>query len=42
MKLNPDVNAKNGLTKEYAIKNLIGILAFLKVNVINHVMLRNI
>ena len=40
MKINADVNAKN--TKEYVIKDLIGILAILNVNVINHVMLENI
>ena len=40
MKINADVNAKN--TKEYVIKDLIGILAIFNVNVINHVMLENI
>ena len=40
MKINADVNAKNWLTKEYVIKDLIGILAI--VNVINRVMLENI
>ena len=40
MKINADMNAKN--TKEYVIKDLIGILVILNVNVINHVMLENI
>ena len=40
MKINADVNAKNWLTKEYVIKNLIRILAVVNVNVINHVMLK--
>ena len=39
MKINEDVNAKNLLTKEYVIKNLIRILAIVNVNVINHVIL---
>ena len=42
MKINADVNAKNWLKKEYAIKDLIGILVIVNVNVINHVMLENI
>ena len=42
MKISVDVNVKNLLTKEYAIKDLIGILAFVNVNVINQVILENI
>ena len=37
MKTNADVNVKNDLTKEYAIKDLFGILVIVSVNVINHV-----
>ena len=33
--INVDVNAKNWLAKEYVIKDLIGILAVMNVNVIN-------
>ena len=42
MKISVDVNVKNLLTKEYAIKDLIGILAIVNVNVINQVILENI
>ena len=37
-----NVNAKNRLTKEHVIKNLIEILTTMNVNVINHVMLEYI
>ena len=40
--INADVNIKNWLTKEYAIKDLFGILAIVNVNGINHVILENI
>ena len=42
IKINADVNGKSWLKKEYVIKNLIGILAVVNVNVINDVMLWNI
>ena len=42
IKTNADVNVKNQLTKEYAIKDLFGILVIVSVNMINHVMLENI
>ena len=42
MKINAYVNAKNGLTKEYMIRDLFGILAIVNVNVINDVILENI
>ena len=42
MKINADVNAKNWLKKEYVTKDLIGIIAIVNVNVINHVILGNI
>ena len=42
MKINSYVNAKNGLTKEYMIRDLFGILAIVNVNVINDVILENI
>ena len=42
MKINADVNAKNLLTKEYVIKDLIVILAIVNENVINHAMLENV
>ena len=42
MKINADVNGKSWLKKEYVIKDLIGILAVVNVNVINDVMLWNI
>ena len=42
MKIIAYVNAKNWLTNEYVIKGLIGILAVVIVNVINHLMLENI
>ena len=41
IKINADVNAKNQLIKEYVIKDLIGILVIVSVNVIKHVMLVN-
>ena len=34
---NVDVDVKNWLTKEDAIKNLFGILVYVNVNVIDHV-----
>ena len=39
MEINTDVNAKNWLTKVYAIKDLFGILVVVNVNVINLVIL---
>ena len=42
IKINADVNGKSWLKKEYVIKDLIGILAVVNVNVINDVMLWNI
>ena len=42
MKVNAAMNANNWLTKRYVIKDLIGILAMVNVNVINHAMLGNI
>ena len=42
MKINADVNAKNWLTKVYAIKDLFVIQVFVNVNAINPVMLQNI
>ena len=42
IEINADVNAKNSLTKEYVITDLLGILVIANVNVINHVMLVNI
>ena len=39
---NADLNVKNLLTKEGAIKDLFGILVIVNVNVINHMMLENI
>ena len=42
MKINAHMDAKNWLTKEYAIKDLFGILATASVNVVNHLMLENI
>ena len=42
MKVNAAMNANNWLTKRYVIKDLIGILAMVNVNVINHAMLENI
>ena len=42
MKIDPDVNAKNWLTKEYVMKDLIGMLSIVNLNVINHVLLENI
>ena len=40
--INADVNVKNSLKKEDAMKDLFGILVNVKANVINHVMLDNI
>ena len=42
MRINTDVKAKNSLTKEYGIKDLIGFTAIVNVNVINNTMLENI
>ena len=42
MKMNADINAKNGLTKVYAIKDIFGIQVISDVNPMNHVMLENI
>ena len=42
MKTNADVNVKNYLAMGCVIKDLFGILVFVSVNVINHVMLENI
>ena len=42
MKINSYVNAKNGLTKEYMIRDLFGILAIVNVNMMNDVILENI
>ena len=36
-KINAGVNARNWLEKEYVINDLIGILAIVNMNVINHV-----
>ena len=40
--INSDVNAKNWLTKVNVMMDLFGILVYVNVNVINHVMLNNI
>ena len=40
--INADVNTYNWLSMEYVIKDLIGILGIVNVNVINHVMFENI
>ena len=40
--INADVNAKNQLTKVYAIKDLFRIQVIVNVNAINHVMFENI
>ena len=42
IKMNADVNAKNILTKEDVVKDLLGILVIVIVNVISQVMLENI
>ena len=42
MKINAGANAKNSLTEEYVIKDLFGIQIIVNVNMINHVMLKNI
>ena len=36
IKINPDVNVKNWLIKEYVINSLFGILVIVSVNAINH------
>ena len=38
-KINADVNVKNWLIKEYAMKYLFGIETIVSVNVINHMIL---
>ena len=40
--MNADVNVKNWLTNEYVKKDLLGTLANVNVNEINHMMLENI
>ena len=40
--INADVNAKNSLIMEDMIKDLIGVLVIVDVNVINYVMLESI
>ena len=42
IKINADVNVKNSLMMEDAIKDLFGILVIVNVNVINYVMLESI
>ena len=42
MKINADINAKNGLTKVYGIKDIFRIQVISNVNVMNYVMLDNI
>ena len=42
MRINADVNAKNWLKKEYVINDLFWILSTVNMNVIDHVMLKNI
>ena len=42
MKINAGANAKNSLTEEYVIKDLFGIQIIMNVNMISHVMLKNI
>ena len=42
MMINVDANVKNWLIKVYAIKDMLGILVIVNVNVINHVMLVSI
>ena len=42
MKVNANLNVRNSLTKEYVIKDLIGIIEIVNVNMINHVILENI
>ena len=39
--INADVSAKNSLTKVDVIMDLFGILVYVNVNVINHVMLED-
>ena len=40
--INADVNAKNQSTKASVMMDLFGILVYVNVNVINHVILENI
>ena len=40
--INAEMNAKNGLVKEYVIKNLFVTLVIANMNMINHVMQENI
>ena len=42
MMINVDANVKNWLIKVHAIKDMLGILVVVSVNVINHVMLASI
>ena len=42
MKVNANLNVRNSLTKEFVIKDLIGIIEIVNVNMINHVILENI
>ena len=42
MKVNANLNVRNSLTKEYVIKDLIGIMEIVNVNMINHVILEKI
>ena len=42
MKIYADMNAKNWLTKVYAVRDLFGIQVIVSVNVINHVILVSI
>ena len=42
MKVNANLNVRNSLTKEYVIKDLIGIIEIVNVNMINHVILEKI
>ena len=40
--INVNVNVENYLVKEYAIKDIFGILVIVNVNMINHVILVSI
>ena len=42
MKMNADMNANNLLTKVYVMQDLFGMQVIVVVNVINHMMLKNI
>ena len=42
MLINGDANVKNLLIKVYVIKDMLGIVVIVNVNVINHVMLASI